>query len=146
MKIKGPWSEADIDRYLTSAVIPMRLSALGGSGWPVVLSLWFRWRDGALWCASNPQSRIVAMLAQENRCGFEIAGDTPPYRGVRGQGKATLDRDDGVVELRALIERYLGPEETSFSRWLMARSAGEVAIRIEPVRLMSWDYTARMNG
>ncbi len=146
MKIKGPWSDAQIDRYLTTTVIPMRVSALGGSGWPVVLSLWFRWRDGALWCASNPQSRIVQLLARDGRCGFEIAADAPPYRGVRGQGKATLDRDAGVAELRALIERYLGPDETSFSRWLLDRSAGEIAIRIDPVRMMSWDYTARMKS
>jgi len=146
MKIKGPWSEAEIDGYLKTTVIPMRLSALGSSGWPVVLSLWFSWRDGALWCASNPQSRIVQLLEQDNRCGFEIAGDAPPYRGIRGQGKATLDREHGVAELKALIERYLGPEETSFSRWLIERSAGEVAIRIDPIRMMSWDYTGRMKG
>lgn len=146
MKMKGPWSDAQIDRYLTATVIPMRLSALGGSGWPVVLSLWFRWRDGALWCASNPESRIVQLLERDGRCGFEIAADAPPYCGVRGQGKATLDQDTGVAELRALIERYLGPEETSFSRWLIERSAGEVAIRIDPVRMMSWDYMGRMNG
>lgn len=144
MKTKGPWSDAQIDRYLTSTVIPMRLSALGGSGWPVVLSLWFRWRDGALWCASNPQSRIVQLLTRDGRCGFEIAADAPPYRGVRGQGTATLDRANGLAELQALVERYLGPAETSFSRWLIDRSAGEVAIRIDPVRMMSWDYSERM--
>lgn len=146
MKIKGPWSDAQIDRYLTTTVIPMRLSALGGNGWPVVLSLWFQWRNGAFWCASNPQSRIVQLLERDGRCGFEIAADAPPYRGVRGQGKATLDRDNGVAELRALIERYLGPEETSFSRWLIERSVGEVAIRIDPIRMMSWDYSARMKS
>ena len=65
---------------------------------------------------------------------------------MRGQGKATLEPDNGVSELRALIERYLGPDETPFSRWLIDRSVGEVAIRIDPVRMMSWDYTARMKG
>jgi hypothetical protein len=48
--------------------------------------------------------------------------------------------------LRLLIQRYLGDEESSLARWLLSRRASEVAIRIAPSHLHSWDYTRRMTS
>ena len=38
-RITGPWSEEEIAKYLTKSVIPVRLSLVSPSGWPVVVSL-----------------------------------------------------------------------------------------------------------
>lgn len=46
--------------------------------------------------------------------------------------------------LRALIARYYGSEDSELARWLLSRSDAEVAIRIEPIRMSSWDYRKRM--
>jgi hypothetical protein len=46
--------------------------------------------------------------------------------------------------LRLLIQRYLGDEESSLARWLLGRRSTEVAIRVEPSHLHSWDYRRRM--
>jgi len=140
----GPWSPAEADSFLQDAVIPMRLSAVSPAGWPVVLSLWFLYEDGAFIAASRPNARIVKLLEGNPRCGFEVAREAPPYCGVRGQGKATLDAAVGEAVLGRLAARYLGETETPFRRWLMAGAADEVAIIIRPVRLMTWDYRGRM--
>jgi hypothetical protein len=34
---------------------------------------------------------------------------------------------------------------SAFARWLLSRQAGEVAIRIRPDRLASWDFAQRMS-
>ncbi|MEC8773508.1 MAG: pyridoxamine 5'-phosphate oxidase family protein, partial [Pseudomonadota bacterium] len=65
--------------------------------------------------------------------------------GVRGQGKVTLDPKLGPKLLPKLIERYVGPEDSCFRRWLLAQSTEEVAIIINPIRVMSWDYRKRMS-
>jgi hypothetical protein len=48
--------------------------------------------------------------------------------------------------LRRLIARYLGRDDVPLARWLLERPGDEVALRIVPRRLVSWDYGARMAG
>jgi nitroimidazol reductase NimA-like FMN-containing flavoprotein (pyridoxamine 5'-phosphate oxidase superfamily) len=146
VKISGPWSIEQVRRFLAQSALPLRLACVGARGSPRLLSLWYVQRDDALWCATPSRARVVRMLERDPRCAFEIAGDDMPYRGVRGQGNATIDATAGEAVLRELIRRYLGSEETPFVRWLLSRSRSEVALRIEPTRLSSWDFTARMSA
>ena len=144
--LTGPWSQSEVDAYLDATVIPARVSAVSKSGWPVVVSLWFLYERQTIYCATRPTAKIAKLLAGQPRVGFEIAADIPPYRGVRGQGIASLGVDDGGALLTRLIDRYIGKAETSFRKWLLAGADGEVAIAIRPVRFMSWDYRARMES
>jgi nitroimidazol reductase NimA-like FMN-containing flavoprotein (pyridoxamine 5'-phosphate oxidase superfamily) len=133
-----------IDSHLANARIPLRLACVDPSGHPFVLSLWYAWLDGALWCATGPNARVARALAREPRCGFEVAGDTPPYLGVRGQGRAHLHPARGAEILDLLVDRHLATRDSKFARWLLARGPAEVAIRIDPGRLSSWDFAERM--
>jgi nitroimidazol reductase NimA-like FMN-containing flavoprotein (pyridoxamine 5'-phosphate oxidase superfamily) len=144
--ISGPYPVEQVERYLSDTVVPVRLACLTASGSPLVLSLWFLYREGALWCASRPQARVVHHLERDARCAFEVARDAPPYRGVRGQGRAHVMRGEGGRLLGALVDRYLGAADSRLARRLLAGAADEVAIRITPTRLVSWDYTDRMQG
>lgn len=99
------FTKAQIDSYLASARIPLRLACTGGSGCRRVLSLWYVWLDAALWCATSPRARIRALLRRELRCGFEAAGDAPPYRGVRGPGRAWLEFEVVPEASRARIRQ-----------------------------------------
>ena len=146
MKLTGPWSRERIDAHLVATVVPLRLAYASASGHPQLLSLWFVWHEDAIWCATSSGARIVTKLAREPRCGFEVAPDAPPYHGVRGRGTATIDPARGAEVLGLLVDRYLGTRESPFARWLFARAATEVAIRIEPSSFASWDFGARMNA
>jgi general stress protein 26 len=112
----------------------------------MVQSMWFVRDGGALWCATQHDAVVVTRLRRDPRCGFEVAGDDPPYRGVRGTASAEVVPAAGERVLRALIERYLGERSPELARWLLARSAGEVALRVVPATLVSWDFTPRMSG
>ena len=140
------WPASKIERFLAETRIPVRLGCVDSSGAPLVCSVWYRFADDAIWCATQRGAKIVKLLRHEPRCAFEIAGDDMPYRGVRGQGEAQLIEEDGADVLAALIERYLGTLESDFARWLLARSDDEVAIRIDPEWLTSWDFSNRMPG
>jgi len=144
-KLSGPWALFNVEGFLQRALIPVRLSAISPSGWPTVVSLWFIYEDGILKCASKPNAHITELLRANPKCGFEVAGEAPPYYGVRGQGLATLDHKSGPALLPRLIDRYIGPDITPFRRRLMADQDQEVAIEIRPKRLMSWDYRKRMD-
>ena len=144
MRRTGPWDDTRIERHLEESRVPLRLACADGAGWPVVVSLWYLLEDGVLWCATPARSRVAIWLTREPRCGFEVAPNEPPYFGVRGQGTAELVPAEGDRVLRRLAERYLGGDSSEFARWLLARHVAEVAIRIAPSRVSSWDFTARM--
>jgi nitroimidazol reductase NimA-like FMN-containing flavoprotein (pyridoxamine 5'-phosphate oxidase superfamily) len=144
MHCKGPWQRDEIDRFLATARIPIRLAVNGASGHPVLASLWFLYRGDTIWCATQRVSSIASSLARDPRCAFEIAPESLPYHGVRGQAVASLHDQRGEEILRLLIERYLGDSTSRLARWLLSRARGETAIAIAPRSLVSWDYRERM--
>ena len=144
MRRKGPWSKNEIERFLQQARIPLRLACNGASGHPVIASLWFLPLDDTLWCATQRTASVVSRLRRDRRCAFEVAAETAPYRGVRGQGLAELHDERGDEILRLLIDRYLENPTSRFARWLLSRARHETAIAIEPSTLLSWDYRERM--
>lgn len=134
----------DIVAYLEATRIPLRLACMTRSGWPMILSLWYEYTEGALWCATQRSSRIIAYLQDDARCAFEIAADLPPYCGVRGQGQALIDPSRGAETLERLLVRYVGSVETPLAQRLLAKSDTEVALIIKPLRIFTWNFTSRM--
>jgi len=51
--------------------------------------------DNKIFCATQRSAKIVEYLSKNTKCGFEIASDNPPYKGVRGYGNVKLDDDRG---------------------------------------------------
>lgn len=138
------WSASEIESFLHQAEIPVRLACLAANGAPLICSVWYLYDDNAIWCATQRDARLVSWLRADPRCAFEVAGDNAPYRGVRGQGQAALSAADGPAVLGRLIDRYLGTRDSGFARWLLSRQHDEVAIRIAPEWMTSWDFTRRM--
>lgn len=142
----GPWSSERVESWLRDTVIPLRIASAGKHG-PLVQSLWFVYERQALFCATQRSSVLAKRLERDGRVGWEVSGDEPPYRGVRGTGDAELI--DDVVEvsqvLNSLIGRY-GQDHTELAQWLLGRIESEVAVRITNLRVSSWDYSPRMSG
>jgi hypothetical protein len=141
----GPWTSDEVDAFLAAAVVPIRLSCNGSSGFPVMASFWFVPLGGRLWCATQRSARVARLLSQDGRCAFEVSEERPPYRGVRGQAVATLDDSRGVSVLGSAMRRYGVDPESAFAAWLLGRAEAETAIAIEPRSIVSWDYRARMS-
>ena len=113
---------------------------------PLICSLWYLYEDGKFWLATQKRASVVDFVRANPNCGIEVAGEQPPYRGVRGQGVASLDAAAGPAVLERLICRYLGNTDSDFARWLLSRGDDEVAIAVEPAWLTSWDFTPRMQA
>ena len=136
----------DVESYLAQATIPARIASATQSGWPVVVSLWYLYQGGRLYCATQQSAKIVKYLTHEPRCAFEIASDQMPYCGVRGQGIAEIDSGQGKDILERLLLRYLDDTHNPLAQDLLARSDTEIAIVIEPVNLFSWNFNDRMHS
>jgi nitroimidazol reductase NimA-like FMN-containing flavoprotein (pyridoxamine 5'-phosphate oxidase superfamily) len=144
IRSNSAWSAEQVGQFLQAQRIPLRLACSTADGTPMVCSLWYLYQDGALWCATQQSARVVSYLEDHPQCGFEVAPESMPYRGVRGQGRASISPARGLAVLEQLVDRYLGGRESDFAHWLLARGDREVAIRIAPAWLTSWDFAPRM--
>ena len=144
MSAEAVWSGSQMDAFLEQARVPVRLACNGGSGHPVLASLWYLPEEGKLWCATQQSASVTTLLARDARCAFEVSVEAPPYRGIRGRALATLHDERGEEILRRLIHRYLGDSRPGLACRLLARAGCETAIEIEPQTRVSWDYTERM--
>ena len=108
-------SEDMIMECLTNSKIPIRLACMSISDWPIVVSLWYTYLNEKVYCATQNTAKVVKYLRKNPKCGFEIAGDSFPYRGVRGYGKASIVENKGEEILRMLIQKYLTGKETTIS-------------------------------
>ena len=130
--------------FLEQSRVPVRLACITHEGWPMVLSLWYLYEAGKIFCATQKASKLVYHLESSPRCAFEVAGDQPPYRGIRGQGTVILLQHGGRELLEQLLRRYLHGSDTPLHKMLLSRADNEVALEIRPIRIFAWDYTSRM--
>ncbi|WP_251341516.1 pyridoxamine 5'-phosphate oxidase family protein [Haloplanus halophilus] len=142
----GEWDRAGVAAFLADARIPIRVACRTPAGGLWMLSLWYDFDAdaGAFVCATSAAADVVEYLRADDGVAVEVSTNEPPYRGVRGCGSATVAPDDDKATLRALLERYLGGTDSSLARRLLDPARDEVRIRIDPVRLYSWDFTDRM--
>jgi nitroimidazol reductase NimA-like FMN-containing flavoprotein (pyridoxamine 5'-phosphate oxidase superfamily) len=140
----GVWSAAEVEAFLERTTVPLRLACTTPSGRLWMVSLWFRYRDGTIRCATSSRADVVRYLREDPHVAFEVSTNDPPYSGVRGNGTATVEPDADKETLRTLLERYLGGTDSAFARRLLSSDREEVALRVEPDRMYSWDFTDRM--
>jgi len=141
--VSGPWDRARVTRWLEEARIPVRLAVLAPRG-PLVVSLWYRFDGDAIWCATRRGADVVARIEADRRVGIEVAPDVPPYRGVRGTGRAEIVAERGPETLEQLLDRYLDVVNAPLADLLRANADDEVALRIGALSLTSWDFSGRM--
>ena len=143
--VRGSLPPETVEEFLRSTVVPVRLSCHRPSGDLWMLSLWFRYRDGYLECATAASADVVSFVRADDAVAFEVSTNDPPYRGVRGNGVAHIDADEEKALLTALVERYLGGTDSDLAQNLLSDERKEVRIRIDPETVYGWDNSGRMS-
>ena len=132
------------NKLVYDSKIPIRLACIKPNGMPSIVSLWYIQIDGKIYCATQKSAKIVSYFQKNPLCGFEIAGDKPPYKGTRGEGNVKVLDEKGQEILAILIQKYLGDKESMLSSFLKNNSKTEVAIEISPQKIFNYDYSKRM--
>ncbi len=143
-KYRGTWDGTEVETFLEETTVPMRLATHRPDGSLWLVTLWYRHRDGTLECSTKADAHVVRFLRTDREVAFDISTNQIPYRGIRGNGTATVSADPDKAVLRDLLERYLGGTDSSLANWLLGEDREEVSIRIEPREVYSWDYSDRM--
>ena len=143
--ITGDWTRERTEAFLDDQTIPVRLATHTPGGGLWMLSLWYRYCDGRLECATGTNAKVVEYLREAPVVAFEISTNDVPYRGVRGVGSASIDPDEDKTVLSSLIERYLGDTDSQLANYLLSPDRDEVRITIEIERAFTWDFSDRMS-
>ena len=144
--LTGDLSRDEVDAFLAETTVPVRLACRTNDGNPWIVTLWYVYRDGELFCATSADAQVVTFLRSDSAVAFDVSTNDPPYRGVRGHGNATVKGDEDKALLRELVERYLGGTDSPLARRLLSPDREETRIRVAPERLYGWNYTERMRG
>ena len=115
----------NLEMLIPKEKIPIRISFMKSSGFPSVVSLWHTHANGRIYCAVQKTAKVISYIQKNPKCGFEIAGDMPPYKGLRGEGTVKILHDKGKEVLEILIGKYLGAKESTLSRFLRDNSENE---------------------
>jgi len=134
----------EVDKFIPDSKIPIRIAFMKSIGMPAVISLWYVCNKGKIYCATQKTAKIASHLQKNPLCGFEIAADKPPYKGIRGEGTVQISNETGANVLDLLISKYLGEKESELSKFLRNNSKTEVAIEITPQKIFHYDYSKRM--
>lgn len=139
----GAWTGARIEHFLSESLAPMRVGLQTRKG-PLIVPLWFSYREGSLWSCSPRTSTLARTLVNEPEVAFDISTNDIPYQGVRGRALADCLVPDDSAELEALLVRYLGSTDNQLGGWLLSRADNELVIRWEITWITSWDFSSRM--
>lgn len=134
-------SEAE---FLKAKRIPVRLSCILPNQYPLVISLWYIYEDGKIFCASGKSSKIISYLQENSRIGFEVAADSPPYCGIRGYGTAELSNDHKYTMIKRLYSKYFNNTDSELYSFLTDPNRDEMVITIAPEQIYKWNFTNRM--
>lgn len=140
----GAWSADEVAQFLDRTTVPVRLACHTPSDRLWLVTLWYEFAEETFLCATGRDATIVEFLQADASVAFEVSTNEPPYRGVRGNGRAEIGPDPDKAVLRSLLERYLDGTDSRLANRLLDDDREEVAIRLEPDRLYSWDFSDRM--
>lgn len=140
-------TDAEVSEFLEQSRTAM-LASNGPGGMPHLVAMWFGVIDGKLYFETKAKSQKAANLRRDPKIVAMIeAGDSyDQLRGVSIEGTAVLIEDDetGHDEYWAtavnVFERYTGPYTEDLRPILDYMMNKRVVIRIDPVRVRSWDH------
>jgi len=90
--------------FVPDLKIPIRVGLVKSNGAPAVISLWYVCKYGKIYCAVQKTAKIVSYLKKNPVCGFEIAADKLPYKGIRAEGNDNILNETGAYVLDLLID------------------------------------------
>ena len=138
-------SQPEITDFLTRGRVAT-LATNGPHGTPHLVAMWFGYLDGRIYFETKTKSQKAVNLRRDPHltCMVE-AGDTyDQLRGVSVEGRAHLITDPADEEFWAagvsVYERYHGPYDEEHRPRLAMMLNKRVVVRIDPVRVRSWDH------
>jgi PPOX class probable F420-dependent enzyme len=118
---------------------PAVLTTYRTDGTAIASPVWFGRVDDTLDVVIADDDVKLRQLARQPACALLVFETTSPFRAVRVEGTATLERSGVTETRRAIARRYLGTEMGD--RFTASRGPG-VRLRLPLAAARTWDLAA----
>ncbi|MFH8346060.1 pyridoxamine 5'-phosphate oxidase family protein [Streptomyces sp. NPDC018045] len=108
---------------------------------PLTVPIWYAYEPGGeLWITTERDARKTRLIAAAGRFSMMVDRVTPTVRYVSVEGEVVSTEPSTDEELRAMAERYLGPEAAAaYIKDVLPTLGPPVTIRLRPRRWLSSD-------
>lgn len=141
--------KSEVDIFLASSKIPLRLGTVDSKGDPMIHPVWFHYSDGKLYLMSIKENRKVRNIRGKKTVYFSVDTDATPNKGVKGKGTAILITDVGksVPVSEKIVAKYLGDLKSPMAKGMVdaVRKGSDVLVEITPLYFSTWDYSKMKN-
>src|SRR5215467_14440114 len=140
-------TKPEIDSFLGSGRMILRLGTVDSSGDAVIHPVWYLYEDDRIYLFTA-KNRKFENITRRGRVYFSIDTDAMPNKGVKGKGKASVvSEDHRRVSLgEKIVRKYMGDSESEYAKSLYSYARGPKSnvIEIAPVYYTVWDYSTPM--
>jgi len=137
--------QSEIDTFLASSKIPLRLGTTNSKGEPNIHPVWYHYANNKLYLMSYKDTVKVRNVKQNKTVYFSVDTDATPNRGVKGKGTATIIKDPGkaLSISEKIVAKYLGDLNSNMAKNIVdeVKKGSEVLVEITPHYFSTWDYT-----
>ena len=143
-KVEYPQLPSMTDQELTTFFRQAQFARLGTineDGTIHIAPIFFKYQNGEILMATQEPSRKVRNIKRNNNVSVLIDTTDVPFKGALVYGQAELDYDDVVGKRIGIFEKRLSREDASVYTTRLASKWKCVIVRINPIRIVSFDYS-----
>jgi PPOX class probable F420-dependent enzyme len=124
----------------------LTMATNGSGGYPHLVAMWYGVIDGKIYFETKMKSQKVKNLLRDPKitCMLEAGVTYDELRGVAIEGTAVIIEDPEHPEYWAaaisVFERYNGPYSDEMRPAVEMMMHKRVIVRVDPVRVRSWDH------
>lgn len=135
---------SEVESFLKSDKLLLRLSTKDERGDPVIHPIWFYFDNGKLYIFTGKDSKKARNITRSKRVYFSVDSDGEPYKGVKGKADAALVKDfSNALRIASnIIRKYMGSTDNPYGRGLSQElsSSESVVFELAPLFYSTWDY------
>jgi len=138
----------ETERFLESN-LNLQIATIDEKGDPNIQPVWFYYDkdEGKLLIITSKSAKKTQNLKNRPSVYFSIDDESPPFKGVKGKGNATIVEDPKriVPQAEKISMKYLGTLEHLAAKEMTNRSKnGEgILVEISPKFFSTWDFGKR---
>jgi general stress protein 26 len=138
-------TKEEVEKFLENK-LNLQLATIDEQGDPNIQPVWFYFdkNEEKLWINTSKSAKKTQNIRKRSTIYFSIDDESPPVRGVKGKGIATIIEDlKIIVPLGDRISlKYLGTLDHPIAKMISedAKKGDVVVIEITPKFFTTWDY------
>jgi|SRR6185312_14900695 general stress protein 26 len=143
----SPLNEQEVKDFLANSKLNVHLGTVDEKQEPNIHPIWYYFDtlNNKLYVETSKSSKKISNLEENKTVYFCIDEPNPPYKGVRGKGEVTIQKDiDSNVSIsEKIMLKYLGDLEHPMAKSLLTyvKNGDSVVLEITPSYYSTWDYT-----